>query len=240
MSPEIKYLGRTLHRGMPCHTPLRECGGPERRWPLANSRSMEAKSKREDAIESPARSPVVGRTRQHHAGTLPPETDRRSRDREIGAAPGTCVASGRRGKISPERNNQLVAPAQRVARARARGSQPTVGSAPGPRPRARRDARPATCHAGPRAPSAVKRVSRHRVWGPRPARGGDSGSTVTSRGGGRGTSRQGRARGLVGRTTGTRGRARVVRFDRRRSGERARSDGECGQKLCLAGGEMKR
>lgn len=117
---------------------------------------------------------------------------------------------------------------------------PTVGSAPGPRARARRDARPATCHAGPRAPSAVKRVSRHRVWGPRPARGGDSGSTVTSRGGGRGTSRQGRARGLVGRTTGTRGRARVVRFDRRRSGERARSDGECGQKLCLAGGEMKR
>jgi hypothetical protein len=114
MSPEIKYLGRTLHRGMPCHTPLRECGGPERRWPLANSRSMEAKSKREDAIESPARSPVVGRTRQHHAGTLPPETDRRSRDREIGAAPGTCVASGRRGKISPERNNQLVAPARGV------------------------------------------------------------------------------------------------------------------------------
>ena len=54
LSPEItsdKYLGRTLHRGTPRHTPLRECGGPERRSLLANSRSMEAKCK-QDTIKS--------------------------------------------------------------------------------------------------------------------------------------------------------------------------------------------
>ncbi|KAJ1291157.1 hypothetical protein BS78_02G296500 [Paspalum vaginatum] len=130
---------------------------------------------------------------------FPPETDRRSRDRSLKSGPRRAWNGNvRRGKNLAGNGTTNWRPAlgPRIATR-------TVGSA-----RRRHGARVATpgapCQAGPRAPSAANRVSRHCTRGPRGRQ-----PAATAR-----LTRRSRRHweGPRGRTrTATRGRARVVR-----------------------------
>ena len=164
LSPEItsdKYLGRTLHRGTPRHTPLRECGGPERRSLLA-ARQLTIHGGKKQARRHQIRSPVGAR--QHHAGTRPLK---RTADlvTEIGA--GNLRGVGEKSRWNRTTNWWR----RRVARARARGPHQRWAALPGPRA-SRRPA--ATCHADGHEDEAPGRADRGG-----PASGGGVGRTGT-------------------------------------------------------------
>lgn len=140
LSPEITSdLGRRIHRDTPRHIPHGECGGPERRWLVANSRSMEAKSKPRTPSKSPTRSPVVGAAalRGHPGPSL-----KRTADLATGIGVANLrgvLASGKNLAGTEQATCAGVWPAHVPA-----GSHQRWAALPGrgaPRARARRDAR---------------------------------------------------------------------------------------------------